>query len=95
MEIDEVFDVRIVVGFRCGKRSSKIACLTVSRSVAASMIRSHWPRSASFSVVLIRAIDARLSAGSTLPRATWRSMFRSITASAFDRLSSEMSVIST
>jgi hypothetical protein len=42
IEIDEVFEVRIVSGFRCGSRSSKIACLTVSRSVAASMIRSHW-----------------------------------------------------
>ena len=70
MEIDEVFEVRIVVGFRCGSRSSKIACLTVSRSVAASMIRSQGPRSASFSVVLIRPIAARLSAGRTLPRLT-------------------------
>ena len=31
IEMDEVFDVRIVLGFRCGKRSSKIACFTVSR----------------------------------------------------------------
>src|SRR6056297_1338286 len=38
MEIEEVFEVRIVSGFRCGKRSSKIACLTVSRSVAAAQI---------------------------------------------------------
>jgi hypothetical protein len=27
IEIDEVFEVRIVSGFRCGSRSSKIACL--------------------------------------------------------------------
>jgi hypothetical protein len=95
IEMDEVFEVRIVVGFRCGTRSSKIACFTVSRSVAASMIRSHWPRSVSFTVVLIRSSAARLSAGRTFPRETWRSMLRSIVDRALDRLSSEMSVRST
>ena len=69
-EMDEVFDVNIVVGLRCGKRSSKMACLTVSRSVAASMIRSEGPMSASRIVVLIRAIAAALSSGVTLPRLT-------------------------
>ena len=78
IEIDEVFEVRIVCGFRCGSRSSKIACLTVSRSVAASMIRSDGPRSASFSVVVIRASAAALASAVILPRVTWRSMFRSI-----------------
>ena len=40
IEIDDVFEVRIVAGPRCGTRSSKIAVLRSPRSLAASMTRS-------------------------------------------------------
>ena len=68
IEIDEVFEVRIVCGSRCGSRSSKIACFTVSRSVAASMMRSDGPRSASVSVVRMRAIAASFASARYLAR---------------------------
>ena len=37
IEIDEVFEVRIVSGFRCGSSSAKMAFFTASFSVAASI----------------------------------------------------------
>ena len=40
IEIDEVFEVRIVCGARCGTSALKIWCLSASRSVAASITRS-------------------------------------------------------
>ena len=43
IEIDEVFEVRMVCGARCGTSALKIWCLSGSRSVAASMTRSVWP----------------------------------------------------
>ena len=95
IEIDDVFEVRIVSGFRCGTRSSKIACFTVSRSVAASITRSHWPRSDSFSVVRIWPIAVALTSAVILSRVTWRSRLRSIRAMALFSASWLMSVSST
>ena len=46
IEIDEVFEVRMVCGARCGTSALKIWCLSASRSVAASMTRSVLPRAA-------------------------------------------------
>ena len=54
IEIDEVFEARIVSGFSTGTRVAKIWFFTASRSVAASMIRSFVPRSVRVSVVPIR-----------------------------------------
>jgi hypothetical protein len=56
--------------------------LTVSRSVAASMIRSQSQKVGSVVVVRMRASAAALSSAVILPRETWRSMFFSISASA-------------
>jgi hypothetical protein len=54
IEIDDVLDVKIVSGFKCGSTLSKIFCFTLSSSVAASMIKSDVPNSVKSSVVLIR-----------------------------------------
>ena len=95
MEMDEVFDVKIVSAPKCGPKALKIASLTLSFSVAASIIKSHGPRSAMVSDVLIRAIASALASAVTLPRVTWRSMLRSIVTKALLRLSSLTSFIST
>ncbi len=46
MEIDEVLDASMADGFRCGVSSLKIARLTSSFSVAASITRSASPNAA-------------------------------------------------
>ena len=95
MEMEEVLEVRIVSGFRCGTRFSKMAVFMLSRSVAASMIRSVAPRSVSVGVAPMRSIAAALSASATVPRATWRSRLRSIRPCAAPSASPSISVIRT
>ena len=57
IEIDEVLEVRIVCGARCGTSALKIWCLSASRSVAASMTRSVEP-SAARSGSIVRRLSA-------------------------------------
>jgi hypothetical protein len=45
IEIDEVLVARIAEGFRNGTSFLKMSRLISSRSVAASMTKSHWPKS--------------------------------------------------
>ena len=83
IEIDDVFEARIVSGFRCGSSASKILFLTASFSVAASITRSHRPNCAGSVALEIRASAAALSPAEILSRLTWRSRLRSISDSAF------------
>ena len=75
IEIDDVLDVKIVSGFKCGSTLSKIFCFTLSSSVAASMIKSDVPNSVKSSVVLIRPIAELISSSEIFPLRNCRSMF--------------------
>ena len=85
----------IVRGPRCGARASKMAVLTDSRSVAASITRSQAPRSASVGVVAMRARTRALASSVTTPLATCLSMLRATMARAPPSASALVSVSST
>ena len=95
IEIDEVFEVRMVSGPRCGTIASKILFLMSSRSVAASITRSVPAMSSTFEVVRMRAMVAALSSAETLPRLTCRSRLRSMVAIAMSSASALTSFKST
>ena len=91
MEIDDVFEVRIVSSFRCGVRLSKISVFTASSSVTASMIRSAPATVSNF------VADFKLSKASShsfneiLPSLTWRVKLVTIFSTFVFNTSFEMS----
>ena len=91
MESEEVLVPTRASGFRCGHSSAKMARLTSSSSVAASITRSHSPNSAMSPIGAMRSSAALRSSSVMIPLFTWRAMLPLMVASAFSRLSGEMS----
>ena len=92
-EIDDVLvAIRVSSLVSLGQSACRISFLTASSSVAASITRSTLAAASSSTDCVIRASAATRSASSTLPRATWRRMLRSIPARAASRRSWAMSM---
>ena len=95
IEIDEVFEVRMVCGARCGTSALKIWCFSASFSVAASMTRSLAPIAASSGSMRMRASAASRSASVIRPRATWRSRLPRMIAGAASSAAADTSCSAT
>ena len=89
--IELVLLARIAVADRCAPTAAKIARLTSSRSVAASITRSQGAKAAMSATGSIRASAASASACASLPFSTARASCLPIPTLPFSASSSEMS----